>query len=443
MHRLSMHVFGEGERVPILHDARGLPLFYPTLFTTSQLRNAGAAVNTIRNKLADILVLLRWEKARRRDLEAEFGQGAFLSVADIASLRDFTMCDMRQAALPLADEKADRPVVLHLLEARVASRPSSKVIGKQQHYNRLSTIADYLEFVASVVTQHRNSAEDPARIARMVQTLRKHRPRGLASRFDEDAHDQSPPSELIERFMRIGAEDHPQNPFLSPPVRLRNAIIFGLFRSTGIRRGELLSLRIDQFDLGHEPQVWIRRNQDDVSDSRRYQPVTKTRERLLPLPQSLADQVQRYIMDVRSKVVPARRHPYLLVSHQKGSTWGQPISLSALNGQIFARMRAADPAFEQIHPHAFRHHFNYELSRSIDQRNAQARGSVDALPVAPISEAREMDVRAFLNGHRDKASGATYNRRHIRETSDRAARQLQSGLIGNGKRNGDDNESDQ
>ena len=61
MYRLSAHVFGGGERVPLLHDARGLPLFYPTLFATAKLRNAGIAVNTIRNKLLDILVLLRWQ----------------------------------------------------------------------------------------------------------------------------------------------------------------------------------------------------------------------------------------------------------------------------------------------------------------------------------------------------------------------------------------------
>ena len=46
--RLSVHVMPGGERVPMLQDEQGLPLFYPTLFATSQLRNAGAAVNTIR-----------------------------------------------------------------------------------------------------------------------------------------------------------------------------------------------------------------------------------------------------------------------------------------------------------------------------------------------------------------------------------------------------------
>ncbi|MGN6312364.1 MAG: site-specific integrase, partial [Rhodanobacteraceae bacterium] len=412
----------------MLHDAQGLPLFYPTLFATSQLRNAGAAVNTIRNKLADIVVLLRWESLQGRDLISEFRNGRFLTLADVISLRDFAKLDMRHQAEMGGTDHIPETNVVGFLESKIATSSAEATIGGQQHYNRISTIADYLGFTASVVTQHRNSAQVIQEIARMAKTIRKHRPRGLAKRWSDDADLRSPPSELVERFMTVGSEGDPRNPFRNAEVRLRNAIIFGLFRYTGMRRGELLSLRIDQFDLGNEPKVWIRRNHDDSHDSRRYQPVAKTKERPLPLPEVLVNQIDRYIMRVRAKIAPARRHPYLLVSHQKGLTWGKPLSISALNSQIFARMRAVDPDFAEIHPHAFRHHFNYELSVSIDQQNARARAEAVETQAPPISEARELDVRAFLNGHRSKASGAAYNRRHIREASDKAARQVQAGL---------------
>ncbi len=423
----------------MLHDEQGMPLFYPTLFATSQLRNAGAAVNTIRNKLADLLVLLRWEQANGRDLITEFRSGRFLTVADIVSLRDFAKLDMRELR-SAGDVEKERSVVVDFLEARVSSSRALATIGGQQHFNRISTFADYLEFTASVVTQHQNSSRTAQEIARMARTIRKHRPRGLAKQRADDSDLRSPPSELVERFMVIGAEGNPRNPFRHPEVQLRNAIIFGLLRHTGMRRGELLSLRLDQFDLGHEPHVWVRRNQDDKHDSRRYQPVAKTKERPLPLPEMLANQIDRYMLKVRPKIGPARRHPYLLVSHRKGSTWGKPLSASALSSQIFSRMRAVDSAFEAIHPHAFRHHFNYELSVSIDKHNAKSRSGEDA-EASPISEAKELDVRAFLNGHRSKASGATYNRRHIREASDKAARRVQAGrpkTSDNSKEDGDD-----
>ena len=412
----------------MLHDDHGLPLFYPTLFATTQLRNAGAAVNTIRNKLADIVVLLRWEQQHGRDLIAEFAQGNFLSVSDVVSLRDFAKLDMRGQLPDSSKVGTSKGEVTHFLESRVASSHVEAAVGGQQHYNRISTLADYLEFAATVVTQHRNSPQIAQDIERMARVIRKHRPRGLASGRNEDLDLRSPPSELVDRFMSVGAEGSSENPFLSPDVRLRNAIIFGLLRHTGMRRGELLSLRLDQLDLGHEPRVWVRRNQDDIHDARRYQPASKTKERLLPIPLSLAEQIQRYIMQVRAKIAPARRHPYLLVAHRKGSTWGKPLTLSALSSQIFVRMRKVDPEFTDIHPHAFRHHFNYELSVTIDAQNAKVRAGAQEPGKAPITEAQELDVRAFLNGHRDKASGAGYNRRHIRETSDAAIRQVQAGL---------------
>jgi integrase len=237
--------------------------------------------------------------------------------------------------------------------------------------------------------------------------------------------------------MQVSAVDDPRNPFTDPSIRLRNAIIFGLLRYTGMRRGELLSLRIDQFDFGNEPLVWVRRNQDDHCDSRRHQPVAKTKERPLPMPGALAAQIQGYVMNHRANVAPARKHPYLLVSHRKGRTFGTPLSQSALGNQIMQKMRQVDPAFSCFHPHAFRHHFNYELSRRIDEHNAQARKSpVDGLK--PITDANELDMRAFLNGQRSRASGLPYNQRHIRESSDKAMRNLQNAIMKSLKGNGND-----
>ncbi|THD12628.1 integrase [Pseudofulvimonas gallinarii] len=412
----------------MLHDSRGMPLFYPTLFATAQLRNAGAAVNTIRNKLADIVVLLRWERLRSRDLIAEFRAGRFLTVADIVSLRDFAKLDMR-AQSDSEDGDADSGGrVVDFLEAKVAPAALEPVIGGQQHFNRLSTIADYLEFVASVVTQHRRSAQIAQDVAGMAKAIRKHRPRGLKRQAGDDADLRSPQSDLVDRFMAVGSVDDPRNPFKNPDVRLRNAILFGLLRFTGMRIGEVLSLRLDQIDLGDEPKVWVRRNQDDEGDSRRYQPVAKTKERLLPIPQTLAIQMDHYVMRIRAKIGQARRHPYLLVTHHKGSALGQPLSISAVSARIFGAMRKVDSAFAGVHPHAFRHHFNYELSVNIDRHNARVRGVGDMTHASLVSESKELDIRAFLNGQRSKTSGAVYNRRHTREASERAAREVQLGI---------------
>jgi integrase len=332
VYQTAIRVLASGERALFLLDGQGCPLFYPTLFTTSQLRNAGASANTIKNKLAHVVVLLRWQEDRKRDLVDDFRSGRFLTVADIVSLRDFAQRDMRDVGR--VDKRPRRPGVV-LLEGRTAQSAPRPSVGGPQHYSRLTTIADYLAFLATAVTQHKASAHDAVQIERMVGLIRKHRPRGISRGFDDDPHTKSPPSDLIDRFMDVVAVDHPDNPFRDPGIRLRNAILFGLFRHTGIRRGELLSLRVGDMDVGHEPIVWVRRNHDDVADPRRYQPVAKTKERPLPIPLKLATQIQDYILlSHRAKIPGARRHGYLLVSHKKGATFGQPLSLTALGSQI-------------------------------------------------------------------------------------------------------------
>ena len=100
-------------------------------------------------------MLLCWEQVHGRDLISEYRSGRFLSVADVVSLGDFVKLDMRdlKSAGERAKERSDG--VVDFLEARVALIPAQATIGGQQHFNRISTFADYLEFTASAVSQHR------------------------------------------------------------------------------------------------------------------------------------------------------------------------------------------------------------------------------------------------------------------------------------------------
>ena len=436
--RFTIQRFRDGERLPMLLDVRGVPLFLPTLFVTAQLRNAGAAVNTIKNKLADIEVLLRWEKEQARNIAEEFAEGRFLSLADILAIRDFARLNMRELSRAPQDDVSPRKLQSELIEAHVAFVERRRAVRTQQHYNRMSTFADYLEFIGTVVTQDRKSPADANAIALMARRIKRHRPRGGVHLLTYELRETLLSRELVAHFMAVAQADHPDNPFKDPGVRQRNAILLGLLRFTGMRRGELLSLRIDQFDLGNEPIVWVRRNHDDLHDSRRYQPVAKTKERPLPLPRRLADQIQDYVVRVRSQIGTSRKHPYLFVSH-KGHTRGTPLSESALGSQIMATMRKVDLAFGNIHPHALRHHFNYEMSLRIDSINEAARKQPFNSALNPISASQELDIRAFANGHRSKASGAIYNQRHIRELADDAIRKIQAGMTSGASEKANDN----
>lgn len=419
MSSLAMRVMNQGERVPLLLDDQGLPLFYPTLFATSQLRNAGAAVNTIRNALTHIQVLLRWETQEGRNLVDEFTSGTFLSLPDIVSLRDFAKLDMRHVgARENTEVRSGNAVVFS--DARVGPAVARPSVTQRVAYNRMTTIADYLEFVGGVIIQYRNSAELAHALAEMGKRIRKHRPRGSKHGLIETPAEKSPDPGVVKRLREVIAIGSDENPFSGPTVQLRNAIIIELYRATGMRTGELLSLWVEQFHLGYEPSVSVRRNHDDVHDPRAHQPTSKTKERVLPIPDDLAKLVQHYILEVRARIPGARRHPYVFVSHKTGKTLGKPLSKSGLY-RIIERISTSAPELAGIHPHALRHHMNYALSLAIDDHNAAARSN-DAERI--IREAREQDIRAHLNGHRNKGSGRVYNERHIREQADKAMRLL-------------------
>ena len=229
---------------------------------------------------------------------------------------------------------------------------------------------------------------------------------------------------MIESFIRVGSENHPSNPFRRGPIQRRNELVFRLLYETGIRLGELLSLRLDTLELGQEPYITVRRTHDDLHDTRAYQPVAKTKERILPIDDDLAYKIYDYVMKDRAKTPGATRHPYLLVTHRRGQTCGQPLSMSAIGNAVFSPMRRLREEFRNIHPHIFRHHLNCRVSERIDEHNRRVASGRE--PVSGrISSGREQAMRAHLNGHRSIRSGEVYNRRHVRESASKIVRDLQ------------------
>ena len=413
--RLVMRQHDSGERSAFLLDEHGIPLYWPTLYTTVRLRNAGLAVNSIKNALNELRSLLRWEQLQGRDLESEFREGRLLSLADVISIRDF-------AAKKLDRGKATRSSsdrVLRFLEAGLAPVTGPAKVSKAVEYNRLTTIAAYVEFVAQTVTARRGDRDLGAAVDRMATRLRRHRPRGTRSKQNDDPHRMSPPAAVVDDFIAVGSEGHPENPFRNARIQRRNELIFRLLCETGIRLGELLSLRLDNIETGNEPTITVQRTHDDKHDPRAYQPVSKTKERTLPITDDLAMKLYDYSMNDRATTPGANRHPYLFVTHRKGKTCGQPLSVSSVSNKVFASMRGVRREFAIIHAHSFRHYKNYVFSKAVDAHNRKARSGEDPT-IEPISDGRELRMRAHLNGHRSLKSGKQYNQRHVRETTDGA-----------------------
>ena len=80
--------------------------------------------------------------------------------------------------------------------------------------------------------------------------------------------------------------------------------------------------------------------------------------------------------------------------------------------------------FAVIHSHSFRHFKNYVFSQAVDEHNRKARSGEDR-SIEEISEGRELRIRAQLNGHRSLKSGERYNKRHVREMTDKVGLDIQ------------------
>lgn len=389
----------DGERRAVLVDETGRPLFYPNLWATVHLRNGGLAVNTIQNALNAIKCLYAWLADSQIDVERRFSTGHLLQAREVHSLRDFFQNRLRQ--------KAHGKVVQ--LSRKV------KTVDRSTQYARMTAVADYLGFLAKELQPSSARSEEP--IAAMVAQIKANRPsqstKTSGRERDEKSLDDSALDALEER-LKPGAE---HNPFKGSAVQFRNALIFAIARVTGMRRGELLNLKIEDIDFSKNTLKIVRRP-DSIQDTRTYQPVAKTREREFPLDAELVGRMYDYVMQYRSKIPRAKAHGYLFVTHKKGPSYGDPMSNSA-----FSKFTdSLKSIVAGIHMHKLRHHWNYTFSKMASEK--------------ALTPAREEKLRSYLMGW-DETSGmaAIYNQRHIKKEAGEASLAHQRKLLGkNGSR---------
>ncbi|HBM1961967.1 TPA: site-specific integrase, partial [Escherichia coli] len=197
-------------------------------------------------------------------------------------------------------------------------------------------------------------------------------------------------------------------------VQRRNRLMILLLFYLGIRGGELLNIRIQDIDFSAN-RIRIVRRADEQADSRTNEPNAKTRERLLPLAESLAQELHSYILQDRRKVRNAKKNDYLFVTYKSGPTLGNPISKGGYH-KIFSVVRSISPQLYAATGHSLRHTWNRKFSERMDAMNEQ------------VSEERQEQLRSYLMGWRDgSGTAATYNKRFIRQKGFEAALALQAG----------------
>lgn len=410
-YKVSFVTFSDGERYPILLNSKGQPHWYITLYVTTQVRNASKAPNTIAAVLAAIRILFAWADSFGQDLEYRFAQRKFLTDREVESLRHY----IQTKSDGLASQGTNTKRISKIEHIRGTIKYSDAVVSNSTQYTRISYISNYLEWLAIRFNEgaEQVSADVIKLIQKMTNGLRFLRPQ-KTSRNRETARKGLTESqkEALLSTVRPGSV---KNPF-SQELQIRNQLIILLLYYLGLRSGELLSLRISDFDFQNNTLLIARRH-DNPADPRTHQPVVKTMDRRVPLSEMLIKAVSEYIMHDRRSYPMAKRHDYLFVVHQIGPFSGQPLSLKGL-AKLFQEIKGAESTlFSKLTPHVLRHTANDQFSELMDKRGA--------------TSAEEEKMRSYLMGWKEGSGTAgIYTRRHIENKAREAALLLQNSVEG-------------
>ena len=319
----------------------------------------------------------------------------WLKIWEIDSLRDYCSLALRQP--PAQKEK-----VVNIKQGRTATAAN---VDSPTKYVRMTFIAEYLRWLAEVLAKASTKAQK-VEIDSMYKTIKSHRP-NKKGRSNTSREDKGLDSEVLQEVMDVSKPGHEKNPYSGYSLQVRNAAIIALLHYLGIRRGELLNLRVDDIDFVAN-ELRIVRRADSSVDSRVYQPLVKTEERTLPISDRLAEILSEYVTRIRSEFPRARKHPYLFVTHKQGPYQGEPLSNSGF-GKLMSAMQHVAENFSHIHAHAFRHSWNYSFSKALDESTGDH------------SPEKEEKMRSYLMGWKETSgTAATYNRRHTKEKAKEA-----------------------
>ena len=395
MFQVSSFVFDTGERYCLMVSKdSGLPVYYPNLYLMTQLRNRSVSSSTLVAEAAHLAGLYSFCKKQEIDLESRLKNQECFSVQEIDHLRDFCQTNHTKS-------NAGTPVVNI---SNLRKRIEGVCLGTQ--YARLTSIANYLNWLPLVLVTSPSDTFQ-ANLKRMVAQVRARRPK----KKSRNPKDRSINDDQIEALLEIVRPGSELNPF-GRKVQARNRLIIILLLYLGIRRGELLNIRIQDIDFNSNHLAIVRRA-DDKADVRVQSPNAKTQSRRLPLSDVLMKELHSYITKDRRSVPGAGKHDYLMVTHKEGSSSGMPLSISGYQ-KVVSDLRSQFPELSEITGHMLRHTWNRNFSEKLD-----------AMTDSPSPEKQEQ-VRSFLMGWKQgSGTAATYNRRFVEQAGHKASLAMQ------------------
>ena len=388
---IKSYIAQNGERFSLIFspDEPGVPLLYPCAYISSTVRD-NATHQTQVSVLSGIQRLFEWERDRKLDLTEKLARGELMATYEIDDLA-----------------------------AHVRSRRNAKqgdVVSSRKFNDYWSSICKYIAWLTDELLPNR----DNSNVRKLVEDQASRLALKTRKRLDSKAaKNQRTLDEKFSDLARAQLLTLFRTPFkdltLSPEgtikhadkgVRLRNTVMLRILYETGMRRGELLSLKLKSFveaSGGDGAYLSIERNHDDELDRRANQPVAKTLGRDVSISQELESQILEYITVFRAELnnVGLTEESFIFCVHRSGKTQGRALSVNGFNS-AFSQIKEKYPVLGTCHPHAFRHDWNYRFSKKADELG--------------ITETEEAESREQQMGWGPGSSMAkVYNKRHRRE----------------------------
>lgn len=394
----------DGTRFSLLMDTEGdgFPLYYPTAFISLHL--ADRAANTQKVILHCLKRVYGWADQKKIDLDHRFATKKLLTLPEVESL-------------------------IQALSINTRTRDGSTINGARINYS-IDILVKYSGWLFGHWITDSNATENAKLIERFQRSLEaRKRKRGSKSRAKReriakrlsDATDAA----LLEFFVKTTAK--PNESAVTTPEKLgsskpmnqlesvfkqglayRNALALRILYDTGMRLGELLSLRYSDFipaSGGDNAYIRIRRNHDDAFDRRMNQPVAKTLGRTLKISQQLEEMMFEYLGKYRADIpnVGFADESFILVNHARGQNQGREIEISTFRSAL-AVMIKKDDRLNGMHPHLLRHHWNYKFSLYCEEQG--------------YSETKTRQEREHWMGWVEGSSSAQeYNLRHVQQSA--------------------------
>lgn len=402
---MKSFVMAEGGRYCLLVEkSTNLPLYFPNLFVTTQVRNRSLSSSAMQSALSGIAVLLKFMFERNEDIETRFKKKQFLETNELDAIRDYCQIKFSNRVI-----KTDLSSVFTLAEMR----EFDEKVSTQTEYVRLTVVSHYVKWLAELLSGEARDKNVALRISKMEKGLLERRP--VKKSRNNGLVEKGLDEKQLEIIFELFRPESEINPFTDKSVRVRNRLMFLLLYHLGIRGGELLNIRIQDIDF-NQNQLLIIRRADERDDPRKNQPLSKTLDRRIPLKETLVKEIHNYILNYRRLVVGPKKPDYLFVTHKSGPTIGSPITISGYR-KVITIVRMAFPQLYNLTGHRLRHDWNEQFSKSMDSMND------------PVTVEIQEEIRSNLMGWKSgSGTAATYNQRFIKIKAHEAALKLQEGM---------------